>query len=354
MVEDNQSDLQTSIDTLERYKSQKNRNIEMISSKSIEEAFSLLDNTFDGAIIDMKLSDKGGEGNQVIRKIAESNIRIPIVVFTGTPSVADAGNAYIEVCKKGENTYEEIFDRLWGIHCSGLTRIMGGRGIIESTLNQVYKENILSQKDAWVNYGVVDSEKTEKSLLRYTLNHLLELIDENEKSYPEEYFINPPVRKGLTTGSLVLNVKDNKWFVVLNPACDLVLRPDGKFKTDKLFLVEIENEENVIATALGDNNNNPTSNKAIKSHNKKLSDIFKNNHTPYNHWVPKTTFFSGGFLNFRSVLTCDTVTFIEKFSDPKSQISQPFIKDVVSRFSSYYARQGQPDIDFYSRLKSAD
>ena len=30
----------------------------------------------------------------------------------------------------------------------------------------------------------------------------------------------------------------------------------------------------------------------------------------------------------------------------KIQISPSFVKDIVARFSSYYARQGQPNIDF--------
>jgi hypothetical protein len=37
--------------------------------------------------------------------------------------------------------------------------------------------------------------------------------------------------------------------------------------------------------------------------------------------------------------------FKNKFKKPKIQISVAFTKDIVSRFSSYYARQGQPNFD---------
>ncbi len=37
--------------------------------------------------------------------------------------------------------------------------------------------------------------------------------------------------------------------------------------------------------------------------------------------------------------------FEEKFSKPTIRISMAFTKDIVSRFSSYYARQGQPVFD---------
>ena len=78
-----------------------------------------------------------------------------------------------------------------------------------------------------------------------------------------------------------------------------------------------------------------------------LKQAFRNNKSSYYHWLPQTKFFKGGFLNFRKLETLD----IEKFSEifktpPKIQISPSFVKDIVARFSSYYARQGQPDIDF--------
>jgi hypothetical protein len=34
-----------------------------------------------------------------------------------------------------------------------------------------------------------------------------------------------------------------------------------------------------------------------------------------------------------------------QFKKTLTQISPAFVKDIVSHFSSYYARQGQPDID---------
>ena len=34
------------------------------------------------------------------------------------------------------------------------------------------------------------------------------------------------------------------------------------------------------------------------------------------------------------------------YSPTKMQSSPPFVKDIVARFSSYYARQDQPNINF--------
>ena len=68
-VEDDQQELKSCEDAVEIYKREKGRKIELVPCKNIEEAFSKLDNSIDGAIIDLKLGDQGDEGNEVLRKI---------------------------------------------------------------------------------------------------------------------------------------------------------------------------------------------------------------------------------------------------------------------------------------------
>ncbi|MEM8452862.1 response regulator, partial [Morganella morganii] len=71
-----------------------------------------------------------------------------------------------------------------------------------------------------------------------------------------------------------------------------------------------------------------------------------NNKTGYYHWLPKVDFFPGGTINFRRVSTYSECELDTDFHKSNLQISPSFIKDIVSRFSSYYARQGQPDIEY--------
>ena len=82
-----------------------------------------------------------------------------------------------------------------------------------------------------------------------------------------------------------------------------------------------------------------------RSKENRLRDVFNNNYTDYYHWLPETDFFDGGILNFRKLTSLNKDCFDEKFAKPEIQISPSFVKDIVSRFSSFYARQGQPDID---------
>ena len=171
------------------------------------------------------------------------------------------------------------------------------------------------------------------------MNHLFQLLEEgDEQCFPEEVYLHPPMSGNITTGSIVKEKCNNKSFVVLSPACDLVIRRNGEFKTDCILLVEIEDEKDIVTAALSD----------IKQKRKKkdkLQAIFNNNHRDYYHWLPKTGFFDGGFLNFRKVNALTKGEFDEKFEQPSIQISPFFVKDIVARFSSFYARQGQPDID---------
>jgi hypothetical protein len=124
----------------------------------------------------------------------------------------------------------------------------------------------------------------------------------------------------------------------MNPACDLVIRDNGECNTDRILIVEIDSQTSLFpghpATGLSN------------SQKKNLEKAYRNNKSAYYHWLPRTDFFEGGFLNFRKLSSLSSEEFNERFEKPAVQISPSFVKDMVARFSAYYARQGQPDIDF--------
>ena len=340
LVEDDLQELDACRATVERYEHARKRKLELVECMSVEDALSRLDNSYDGAIIDLKLGIEGNEGNDVIRKIEESYFRIPILVLTGTPDPIPRDSIVVEIFKKGETGagYDDLFDRLWEIYDTGLTKIMGGRGLLERRLWDVYERNLLRQRDQWVHYAKDNPTRTEKALLRHTLNHLSQLLEEEDQCFPEEMYLAPPLSEKIQTGSIVKERQGDKWFVILNPACDLVLRKNGKPKTDWILVVEIDTLETLISWL---KERNPGEN--IKP---RLKKALRNNETTFHHCLPKTGFFEGGFLNFRKLCTVGTEELTNRFQTPPTiQIAPSFIKDVISRFSTYYARQGQPDVD---------
>lgn len=345
LIEDNEGDIDTCYSSVERYNHEHNKNIELKICKSLTKALETLDSTYDGVIIDLQLGAEKDGGNQITKRLIKDNYRTPFAIFTATPDAVESEYQYIGTFKKGEETYDNLFDKFWEIHETGLTRIMGGRGKIEKALNEVFINNILPHRSPWIEYAKEDSEKTEKSLLRHTINHLLQLIDDDQDAFfPEEVYIHPKQTTEIKPGEIVRKKEDNSFHIILNPACDLAVRSGGCFKTDQILIVEIEDEVSVTTDAT--NQINKPDRKT-----KKLQELFKNNHTNYYHWLPRTDFFDGGFLNFRRLCSTNIESYSGQFEPTKTQVSPPFLKDVLGRFSAYYARQGQPAIDTSKAIK---
>ena len=347
LIEDEDSAIQACRSSVERYIHEKGRPIKLCVCESVRKAKERLDGSFDGAVIDLKLSDEEDGGIQIIQEIEESLLRLPVFVLTGYPNYLDEdfreSNAnIIGVFIKGEPDaeYDQILDRLWSIYDTGLTRIMGGRGKIELSLNRVFLRNLLPRIDKWEAYGKEDSDRTERALLRHALNHLSQLLDDDDDNrFPEEMYLSPPLTEDFRTGSIVQKKQSDRWFVVMSPACDLIVRENGERNSDRILIVEVDPGTVLFPWF--------ESSELSKTKRGKLKEAFRNNKSTYYHWLPEVNSFPGGFLNFRKLSTLEEKKFSKKYeTPPQIQIAPSFVKDVIARFSSYYARQGQPDIDF--------
>lgn len=338
VVEDDERVLRTLRDSIRVFERKNEVEIESVECGTVCDASKKIDSSFDGAIIDLKLADQDDGGQQVIAEIKQSFFRIPIAIFTGFPS--DWHGNQIRVYVKGRDTHEEILTRFQNIYSTGLTRIMGGRGSFEEHLNRVFTDNLMPEIDKWIDYGLHESDKTERALLRYTLNHLSYFLDDDsENCYPEEFYLRLQHTESdsLSTGRIVNSRNECRPFVVMNPACDLVVENNGNLRTDRILIVSIDsgtelfswfNDQNLSRTRQGE-----------------LRKALQNNSKSFHHWLPETEFFEGGFLNFRKLSAFSLSEFRSQFEVSQIQISPTFVKDIVSRFSSYYARQGQPGIE---------
>lgn len=345
-LEDNQDEQNTYKSTITRIESEKGVTIETSFCRNFEEAQKILDNSYDGAIVDLKIGDVPDEGNQLVNKII-SNFKIPTVIFTGTPDDALLVEG-IPVHLKGEVRYDEILDYFQKISDTGISRILGGQGAIEVRLREIFWKSLLPSKDSWIkhkNNGI----NTENSILKVVTNQLTDLLEsrplkEDERDLGEEMYIVPIITSFFATGSVVK--KDGKEFVVLSPACDMVVYEktiskgvnEQRYKTSKVLLCEIDSFNELVTKLLS---------QIVKPEKKKdkIKEIITNNYAHYYHWLPPFNLFDGGLLNFRHVVTVE-FTELSKFTSSNLKIAQPFIKDIISRFSSYYARQGQPNFSF--------
>ena len=341
LVEDAKDQQEIFEDIVNVFNRESDLNVKYEIAEDTREASEKIDNSYHGAIIDLSLRDNEEGGNEIVHQLGDSFTRIPIIFVTAFANKVIDHPSVIRTRRREDNTktYKSDLLLFQKIHDTGLTRIMGGTGLIEQQLSEVFLKNLLPQIDTWISYAEIyartDPERTEKALLRYTLNHLLQLLEDDREDYfPEEVYLYPPVldevttKSKLTTGSMVK--ANNRWFVVLSPACDLIRRGEnGVRNTDRILLGKIERIEEALDGNTGKG---------------KVTELCTNKHT-YHHWLPETDFFEGGVLNFRKLVSLKEDDFEERFGKPIIQISPFFVKDIVSRFSSYYARQGQPDID---------
>ena len=355
LVEDDDRDLAVCEDAVEVFQHEKQIEVELIVCKDLDKAVLELNNSvdrpIDGAIIDLRLGKDDEAGNQVIRKIEEEFFRVPTAVLTGTPGSEDQNATLIGVFTKGEpgSAYSDLLNRLLRIHNTGLTDILGNRGLIESSLTRVFRENLLPQTERWAEYAERDPSRTRKALLRHTLNHLIQLVDEDTgPCFPEEFYLHPPPGEDIRTGSILKEKESGKRFVVMSPECDLVVRDNGKRNTDRILIVEA-----IPATALLKWFENSGTQGLSNTKKAELKEALENKKSNYYHCLPQTEFSPLEFLNFRGLNTVGEAEIKKRFQTPPAlQISPPFVKDILARLSSYYARQGQPDINFHNLIGS--
>ena len=117
--------------------------------------------------------------------------------------------------------------------------------------------------------------------------------------------------------------------MVMTPACDLVRR-GGKPKTDSIILAQVVPEETVYG--------------ALKADAGRKKNLKRNNDKSCFHWLPNSEAADGGYLDFRRLHTVPLDRFGCEFERLDARIAPGFVKDIVSRFSAFYARQGQPVI----------
>lgn len=358
LVEDSTSDVRAFTDTVSVYNEENAPNTIIVkTAQSLDEAKSMAGNSFDGVIVDMKLGSDNHAGMKFIENTVKP-LRVPTRIITGQPSDEfDIPRSYnIKVHTKGDVNYKDVLIELGSIFDTGITRIMGKRGLLESHLNEVFWNSIHSNMDSWIKHTAHYKRKglpdfVHKSLLRHTLSHLNELInDDVSQALPNEVYISPIADAQIRTGAIVKAADDAAQYVVMNPACELA---NDKYETIILCLIDqnFEPLEGAIVDAAVDLDKTSGSyEKDLKRKNKASSiihSIIRNNAGSHLHYLPPSgALFDGGLVNFQKTLYCDRPVFDAKFSHTGIQIAAPFIKDIVARFSAYFARQGQPNFDF--------
>jgi hypothetical protein len=340
LVEDENDCIDDFKSTLKRYNIQRESSITFQVANSVEEAITLLDLSFDGAIIDLKLNDDIDGGNKVIAEIQEK-YRIPIVVLTGTPNNLNSEiTPLLELCLR-DNGYDPVLDFLSGIYNTGLTKILGGRGVFEEALNTLFWKNIPEAITHFVS-GDENPKVTQIQLLRYTISHMNELLEHtlDATSNPAETYIYPSIRDSITEGGIVKETETDNLYVVLAPACDI-----SNQKAEFIQLVKITDIQTIPEIQEFIKLSKPLSKSKENKLKNKIKTFVRNKSSRF-HYLPKFgPIVQESIVDFQNVQSVPCTSFKDHY-ELKGNISGTFYKELVNRFSNNYSRQGSPDYDF--------
>ena len=137
----------------------------------------------------------------------------------------------------------------------------------------------------------------------------------------------------------------------MTPACDLVIRETGVPKTEAVLLVKLVSTEEAAARTLSNKIKNWEDEKRneedIAHLKEKFLQTFRANKIPeFLHAIPEIKGLPAKYIAFRKAQYFPYEEVSKKFCRTGLRVAPPFLKDIQARFASYYARQGQPDIDF--------
>jgi len=305
---------------------------------------------FDAAVVDLILGseDTEGKGNEILREILK-NLRFPIFVMTGFLDELDEDlrieNAFYKVYRRTDKSTDDLLKDITDLYKTGITRILGGKGVIEELLQRVFWEHIADNMDCWKS-EVKDTQKCERILSRCILTYLsehLSMIETGEFDFyhPAEVYIIPPIKRDFFIGDILKEKNCQKFYIILTPACDMVLRRDRQEKSyrnaEKILLVNMIQLEEVQEIDKYIKNPSNTNEKKVERY---IKNIKKNRY----HFLPPFGTIRGFLIDFQNVHSVEYSDLLEHYDRIASTDSE-FLKDIIARFSSYYSRQGQPTFD---------
>lgn len=313
--------------------------IQIVCAADIKTALEKLDSDYDAAIVDLRLAgnDNGGD---FVTKMEQLGVRIPTVIHTGTPDEINSDSCILRKFTRGEKGFKEILDYLITVSQTGIAEIIGLRGFVEEKIQEFYKNFYLKHSELWINRAKCNPNRVKESLLRSLVSRMDSNVDiRNTKFYPEEFYI-PSDRATLFTGSIVKENSSNVKYVILSPSCDLVKRDDGKPNVCLVTMCEIISVKSFGVQYKSESIKSPLSNNLCS----KMTTFIDNKKNSL-HFLPKVESEEGGFVDFTRVKSVEYEKIFENFDIVDLRIAPCFTKNILSRFSSYYSRQGQPDLD---------
>jgi hypothetical protein len=333
IIEDENAQLLAYNDAIDQFNKKNVIGINRMICKSFEEGKkALLSPYYDAAIIDLKLSSSDQlEGKSLVEAVY-MKIRVPIFIVSGSIAQIDEipENALLKKRLRTERI-SGILKEICDIYQTGITSFLKPNGIIDQKLSEIFWNNLSKDIQIWIDHN------NKSTLLRYILSHFQEYLEVNidgdfDEYHRQEVYLTPPIKKNLHTGDLIRI--NNDFFLVLNPACDIVYN----YKIDsKGVKVPMRKADKMVLVAVRKFDLKEFCSKNGKIEKGEIKKYVNNGAYRY-HYLPPFKNETGYLIDFQELSSLS----FELDYKREASIAAPFIKDIISRFSHYYSRQGQP------------
>ncbi len=313
-------------------------NFEINYFSTLEHAMSDLteNSNYDFAIVDLALSaGQGDEGNIFIDHLI-SRFNIYPIVYSGQPEKTTHKTSFLSKLTRGEHNSEDIFNLVIKLFETGITSLLGENGALQKHITYFYWENLsrmYPSPEALIDSGI-KAESLTRLYLNYLHNDLVSSDDGEIRLHADELYIIPQKESKPVNGSILMFNKQK--FLVVTPRCDIG-------RSDKYQLLKIGSIDSVLIQL----------SQCKPEKQEKVHDKIAQGESEKKHYLPPSTNFEGGYIDFLDVHTYET----EQLNDFTliGKVSNEMMRNITSRFSSFYARQGQPiyNINLMKVLKEA-
>lgn len=336
IVEDDKALQEMYQDTIEEF-NRENSEHEIISFPLVNDndiPQILYNNHIDAIIIDLDwgTGSQQNEGNRLVKKIYE-DCRVPIFIVSGNLHLLDEDYDESPIFKKYQRDKVDVYELLLEIaklYKTGYTNVLGNYSKIDKMLSKVFWDHMSNVITEWENQ---EKDFQTQRMLRFAVTRINEMLtintDDNHDDYDAlEFYIRPAIKETPFTGDII--TYDEKKYIVITAACDM-----EQNNSDFVVLCQIncsiiddlkERIKNDSKTAIND------------------FGRYVNNAKARYHLLPPCQLFSGGLIDFQLINSVSK----EDFRDGSSviaSINPVFNKDIQARFSHYYGRQGQPQLN---------
>ena len=364
LLEDDKGEVDELTTTAERLGEEKNIQTDFIVFPSLtaEVYEKLVKEHFDFLVVDLSLS--GDDADHFSWKdfidIVFKKFHIPIIInsWNPDPNIPEE-NSLVKLFNRS-NSAEEILNYIFNVYKTGITKVFWRNWPINSTLTDLIYRGELPDIQKWISDWTTIFN-SEESLARYILSHLESRLSNNYKNFhTEEVYLKVKAEEigndqsiKLKTWRIIKQIGTDQLYVIINPACDIA---NGKFVNIICLhidpLAEVFNDQDFIGN-INDYLNNQSNNKK-----EKIEKYIKRKTGDFSIILPKTSLCEGGFINFKKIKSLDhsqisqTTPPLLLWYEAVCDIAPLFVKDIISKFSSYYARQWTPDYEDVFYFKS--